>query len=369
MRTLASLGKNTTADTSSSFLRRIESGALKARPDPRITARQIDPFLRKRPEKRKASPEPDKGTPAWIKRRIEASFEVAARNLADKTKVRHPTKRNVKVVDSYPLIPDLDAFPDSGAYVTVKFSTGPVASGDRYDTRLLAGIFKPIERSTAEDAAYATALEAHERDPASNPKPHNMMSYDLFLPKDADTGDRFRQCFDVDNPDRDDPALYPPKGFFGFPRLRPYETSQEKEMDHETKYNEEVILAFREDNEVQGGKVVFYYPVMQRSTIRNQRTKNIARTIGITDDDELPRPDELHVTVSEPSEALKKDLANLKNDPLGYSLDQDEEAEEDEDAEGGANANGHGPPVPNGHQSTQPAAASDEDLDAEGDDD
>lgn len=338
----------------------------------------------KRPEKRKASPEPDKGTPAWIKRRIEKSFEAAATGLADRTRVKHPSKRNLRVVDALPLLPDLDAFPDSGAYVTVKFSTNPVNSSDSYDTRLLSGIFKPIERTAAEEQIYEAARAAWEADP-SLPKPSQMMNYDLFLPADTLTGENFRSKFDVDNPDRDNHALYTSSeagGSFRFPRVRAYETAQEKEMDHDNKYDEEVILAFRDDGG--GDSAVYYYPVMQRTTIRNQRTKNIARTIGITDEEET-HLDELHVRIDDPSDELKAELARYKQQPVGDLPDEDEGEDDEEyaeradkDEEGGRRLEEEG--SERGSRSASPAANGepnyegqqsdvDQDADADGDED
>ncbi|KAJ4292243.1 hypothetical protein N0V88_005874 [Collariella sp. IMI 366227] len=345
LRPLSTLGKPKIGDTAVSFLRRTEYiSSVQTRPKPsdHVFLKASTSNTLKRPEKRKASPEPDRGTPAWIRRRIEKSFEVAAANLADRSRIKHPSKRNLKVVDAFPILPDLDAFPDSGAYVTVKFSTNPVNSSDHYDTRLLSGIFKPIERTAAEEQAYETARAAWEHDPTL-PKPSQMMNYDLFLPADARTGDNFRAKFDVDNPARDSTTLYTGtadsgsgSGFFRFPRVRAYETAQEKEMDHDNKYDEEVMLAFRDDESEKrhsdgadsAQRAVYYYPVMQRTTIRSQRTKNIARTIGIADEEET-HLDELHVQIDEPSEELKAELARYKQQPIG-DLPEEEEEEEEE---------------------------------------
>ncbi|KAK1751585.1 RNA polymerase II-associated protein 1 [Echria macrotheca] len=335
LRPLSTLGKPKVGDAAVSFLRRTEYiSSVQARPKDNVFIKPSSNNI-KRPEKRKASPEPDKGTPAWIKRRIDRSFEVAAAQLADRSRVKHPSKGNLKLVDAFPILPDLDAFPDSGAYVTVKFQTNPVGTSNTYDTRLMSGIFKPIERTAAEERAYETAFAAYERDPVNNPRPSSMMNYDFFLAADADTGDRFRRRFDVDNPSHDDDSLYTlSEGSFRFPRIRAYETAQEKEMDHDNKYDEEVILAYRLDEtdrrpkDDSAQKAVYYYPVMQRSTIRSQRTKNIARTIGIATDEEGPHLDELHVKVDDPSEELKAELNRYKEKPVGMvEVDEDEEEE------------------------------------------
>ncbi|KAK0748766.1 RNA polymerase II-associated, partial [Apiosordaria backusii] len=352
LRPLGSLGKPKSQSQGVSFLRRTEYISN----TPTVSRPKADPFLRpsassaaaRRPIKRKASPEPDKGTPAWIKRRIEKSFEAAAVGLIDRTKVKHPSKRtNCTIVDSFPLLPDLEAFPDSGAYVTVKFQTNPVTATDFYDTRMLSGILKPITRSQAEDDAYQQAYEAWTRNPDHTPKPLQMMNYDFYLPQDIKTGEKFRQKFDVDNPDKDKESLYTSTdtirgdghGVFKFPRVRAYETATEKEMDHHTKYSEEVILAYRNDERQSKGRTddsaqkgVYYYPVMQRTTIRNQRTKNIARTIGVLPqgEEEEARVGELEVTVAEPGEELKAELERFKAMPVGYFGGEDEEEEEGE---------------------------------------
>ncbi|KAM7191429.1 RNA polymerase II-associated protein 1 [Rhypophila sp. PSN 637] len=340
LRPISTLGKSKASDTSVSFLRRTEyiaSSASKPK-DNNIFLKPSNSAARNRPEKRKAVPtEPDKGTPAWIKRRIEASFEVARKNLQDPSRVRHPSNPRLKVKSCLPFLPDLESFPDSGAYVTVKFSSAPVSMADAYDTRLTSGILKPMERNAVEQAAWEAAHDAYEQDPVNNPRPSNIMNYHFYLPPDVETGHRFRAKFDVENEQRDLPQLYnskcPSGPCFRFPRVRAYETIQEKEMDHDTKYAEEIILAFNDDESDgrpdadNSQAAVYYYPIMQRSTIRNQRSKNIARNIGITDEYEHI-VDELEVTVNDPDEELKAELQKFKEQPIGFFPGADEEDEQ-----------------------------------------
>lgn len=343
LRPLSTLGKPKVADPSVSFLRRTEyisSVTSKARPETG-PLRNLNSTAR-RPLKR-PSPEPDKDSPAYIKRKIDQSFSIAAANLKDKNRVKHPTKRNVKLLDSYPLLPDLDAFPDSGAYVVVKFTNNPVPPSKTYDRRLLNGLFRPIEKTDAEDEAYQLALQAHEHDPHNNPKPASSMNYDFYLSDSVDTADKFRQKFDVNNPNHDDDGLYTHKNSdgpnFQFTRVRAYETAQEVELNHDTKYDEEVVIAFDHDA---GQKAAYYYPVMQRSTIRPQRAKNIARTIGlaeIQDQDQVIH--QLDVTVSDPDDQLKQVMDGFKEHPYEQPYGGDDE--EDEGAAGagaGAGAGG-----------------------------
>ncbi|KAK4230816.1 RNA polymerase II-associated protein 1 [Podospora fimiseda] len=346
LRPLSTLGKPKSQDTSVSFLRRTEYiSSVQARPrgdpflKPAAHSSQHNPALR-RPEKRKASPEPGKGTPSWIKRRIEKSFEVAAANLQNRASVKHPSKRNLRCVDAFPVLPDLDAFPDSGAYVTVQFAKNPVStstSAKSYDTRMLSGILKPIERTDAEEQALAVAQEAHERDPSHVPPPTQMMNYQFFLPVDTKTGERFRAKFDVDNPDKDSEDLYTDSvtNSFRFEKIRAYETREEKELNHDAKYDDEVLFSFRDESRERtdadaAHKAVYYYPIMQRTVISARRGKNIAGKLGIkVGDDEKDSVDQLLVRVDEPGEGLKRKLLQYKLQPIGELEVSDDEEDED----------------------------------------
>ncbi len=172
LKPLSALGKPKVSDAAVSFLRRTEyisSVASKHRAES-SALRPNSGNTAKRPDKRK-SPEPDAGTPAYVKRKIERSFDVALANARDPSRVKHPTRKNARLVEAYPMLPDLDAFPDSGAYVTVKFASNPVGTSDSYDSRLLSGVFMPVQRSAAEEAEFEAAMEAHELDPQNNPRP------------------------------------------------------------------------------------------------------------------------------------------------------------------------------------------------------
>lgn len=375
LRAPGSLGNAKLAEANVSFLRRTEyissvpikrhdsgTGPLRASSAP------------KRPLKR-PSPEPDLDSPAHIKRKIDQSFAVAASNLKDRSKVKHPTKRNLKLVDAYPLVPDLDAFPDSGAYVTFKFTHNPLPPSRAYDKRLLNGILKPISKTEAEDAAFNAALQAHERDPTHVPKPQNLMDYDFFLADSPAAFERFRQRLDVENPDHDDDNLYTHRGgkdgankpHFMFPRVRSYETAQELELSNQTKYDEEVVVTFNDDDMIDQ-KAAFYYPVMQRSVIKPQRQKNIARTIGLNPADldlDEGKIDQLDVVVEDPTDSIRDWMNMYRDFPYGREeepgVGQEEEVVELDDSQ----QNGRS----NGRASSQPQTYDDddEDQDAEGD--
>lgn len=283
LRPLATLGKPQVSGSSVSFLRRTEyiSNAN--------TTNKVSPFHRQpsrtnsanqRPVKRK-SPEPEAGTPAHIKRKIEKSFEAAQENLKDRSRVRHPTKapvgknKGLKVVDAYSVLPDLDAFPDSGTYVTYKFAHPPQAySKDGYDKRLQTSILKYIGRTAEEETKYNQQLEAHERDPTNNAKPPQQAHYELYLADSPAVAENLRTRFDLNNPDRDaegpDVAglTTAPNGKPSYPYKwsRSYLATVELELDHHTKYDEEIAIALDGN-----AKTAWYYPIMQRNRLEPPR--------------------------------------------------------------------------------------------------
>ncbi|KAI1106264.1 RNA polymerase II-associated [Jackrogersella minutella] len=361
LRPPGSLGQPKTHEANVSFLRRTEYiSSVSAKRNDSGALRSNNPAPAKRPLKR-PSPERDAHSPAQIKRKIDQGFAVAAANLKDKSRVKHPSNRSLKLVDAFPLIPDLDAFPDSGAYVAFKFTHNPLPPTRAYDKRLLNGILKPISKSEEDEAAFTMAMQAHERDPRRVPKPQNLMDYDFFLNDSLDASERFRQKFDIENPDHDEDSLYTHKSGgkpnFLFPRVRTYETAQELELNNQTKYDEEVVLAFNDD-ETTDQKAAFYYPIMQRSVIKPQRAKKIARTIGFVPADvdlEERNVDQLDVVIEDPSDETRAWMNLYRDHPYGKEDDGDEEGEQENN--GGA-ANG---------RFSQQTAEVDEDQDAEGD--
>ncbi|KAI0878372.1 RNA polymerase II-associated [Hypoxylon argillaceum] len=367
LRPLQTLGKPKTTDSAVSFLRRTEyisSGTTKSKHEAG-PLRSVNPTPVRRPTKR-PSPEPDKDSPAYVKRKIDQSFSIAAANLKDKNRVRHPTKRNLKLVESYPMIPDLDAFPDYGGYFTIKFTNNPVPASGVYDKRLLNAVIKPGTLPEDEETAYKNAKQAHERDPANNPKPANPQTYNYFLSDSLETSEKFNQRFDVLNPDHDDDDLYTSQnsdghGCFQFRFVRTYETKDEVELNNATKYDEELLVAFNND-EMVDQKAVYYSPVIHRVVVKPQRSKTIHRNAGLAEDVE-EIPDRLAVTVNDFDDENRAMMEQWKTDPYKdpFSNEQADGDDEADKTEQHANA-------ANGHDEEVDAQQdSDEDQDAEGD--
>ncbi len=67
---------------------------------------------------------------------------------------------------------------------------------------------------------------------------------------------------------------------------------------------------------------------MQRTTLRSQRRKNIARTAGLTpDEDEQEVIDRLDVAVLDPADEMLEHIEKIKQNPLHFHEEEEAEAE------------------------------------------
>ncbi|KAM0276763.1 hypothetical protein ACHAQH_006412 [Verticillium albo-atrum] len=383
LRPLSTLGRSKGGDTSVSFLRRTEYiSSVASKRGPSSSSAFLKPKI-KRPEKRVAQ-EVDIGSPAAIRRKIEKSFEVAQRYIKEPRSLQHPSKKpGLSIVESRPFLPDLDAFPDLGAYVTIKLQTNPVSTDKTYDDRLLSAILQPISKTSEEEEAFAIALEDHNRDPDNFPRPSNLLDYHFFLPISQQTGERFRSAFDIDNPERDSPELYTHSSnalggpCFRFTRLRSYETTKETEIAAADKYTDELIVNFNDQEGPigDGGDVVrqraaYFYPVIQRATIRPQRAKNILRSQSqIEDDKEVAT--HMDVALEDPEVSFAELAAKYKANPyLGHAeATEDPNAEEADETVVGKSGRGDADDEMAGARTRASRSPSEQDGDAEGEED
>jgi RNA polymerase II-associated factor 1 len=283
----------------------------------------------------------DKESPEYIKNQAEKSFQIAANYLKNPTQVRHPTKRNLKLVDANPLLPDLDAFPDAGGYVTIKFMTNPVPPSTTYDIRLENSLLKPIEGTAEEEAAKMAAQEAYEKDPERYPVPDTTMEYEFFMTETASEALTFKRKFDVFNPDKDDEENYTQKngageGCIRFKRIRAYESAWFTGSGAE-KYDDEVIIAVHDGTDGLRQKGAYYYPIVQKIGIRPQRTKNInIKKMRFAQEEGKKQTDFLDMRVAEPTEGNKAERDQFRIAPYG------KEDDEEEDVEAGGASQGDG---------------------------
>jgi RNA polymerase II-associated factor 1 len=321
LRPLSTLGKPKFSDTGVSFLRRTEyisSYTSKSRFESTTSRSLIDNTGSK---KKRPMPNFDKESPESIKKQVEESFNIAARNIKNKHLARHPTKKNVHVVDAYPLLPDLDAFPEAGGYVTVKFLTNPVPPSTTYDVRVENSMLVPIDIPEEERAAREAAQDAHMADPERNPPPDNTLEYELFLTETVEAAQNFKRKFDILDNDHQEEELYTEKqgngeGCFRFKRIRAYESAT-CIGTAEDKYDEEVFIALHDGKDGRLQKGAYYYPVVQRVSIRPQRQKNIDKRMGRMQSQQEEVTDYMDMRIDDPGAEVVKIRNQFRDYPFG----------------------------------------------------
>ncbi|KAI9740764.1 MAG: hypothetical protein M1818_004729 [Claussenomyces sp. TS43310] len=335
LRPLASLGKPKTSDSGVSFLRRTEyisSHTGKSRFDSTTSRSLVQNTGHLRV---KRLPEDiDKESPEYVKAQIEKSFSITAEKLSDPKLITHPTKRNVKLISSLPLLPDLEAFPDAGGYVTVKFQHNPVPPSNIYDTRLDSSILRPLILSDERQAARDDAIALHMKDPERHPFPEPEQNFEFFMVDTPADAARFKRKCDVLDSAREDEDLYTfanSEGVrcFRFKRIREYETAQTVDLQTE-KYDDELVIATNEGRNSMHQRAAYYYPVIQRQQIRPQRKRNMdQRRYGIQqqeeEEEDRKEVDFLDVTVRDPDEEETRNRIVWIDDP--YHVPDDEEEE------------------------------------------
>jgi RNA polymerase II-associated factor 1 len=268
----------------------------------------------------------DKESPEYIKTQTENSFQIAANYLKNPTQVRHPTKRNVKLLDANPLLPDLDSFPDAGGYVTIKFMTNPVPPSTTYDIRLENSLLKPMDVTEEEEAAKAAAAELYNKDPERYPPPDNTIEYEFFMTETPSEAVAFKRKFDVLDPEKDSEEIYTQNngagdGCIRFRRVRAYESAFATGSAAE-KY-EEVIIAVHDGKDGLRQKGAYYYPIVQKSGIRPQRQKNIYKKTMLAQEEQKRQTDFLDMRVDEPFEDLKSQRDVYRTEPFGREVEEE----------------------------------------------
>jgi RNA polymerase II-associated factor 1 len=349
LRPLSTLGKPKFSDSGVSFLRRTEyisSYTSKSRFESTTSRSLIDNTGHrfKRPPTNV-----DKESPEFIKNQVEKSFEVAADNLKGTKTIRHPSNPNLKLQASYPLLPDLDAFTDAGGYITIKFLTNPVPPSSTYDVRLEHSLLRPVPPTEEEQMAKDAAKQAHELDPERNPPPDETIEYEFFLTETPEEASKFKRKFDALDSEKDEEALYTStngsgNGCFRFKRIRAYESASQTGSVHD-KYDDEVMIAIHDGSDGLHQKAAYYYPILQRTAIRPQRTKNIHKhRLGLTNpDEEEKKTDFVDMRVEDPTDDMKAARDIYREYPYGKEDAQDDE---DDDANGEVNGNDKGSQSP-----------------------
>ncbi|GAB7346533.1 hypothetical protein MBLNU457_5215t2 [Dothideomycetes sp. NU457] len=340
LRPLAALGKSAASSSGVSFLRRTEYISSN-QGQGRFESSTSHDLLRLRndPKRKRKQEVENKQDPNTMLRYVVKGFDIAyphdvrkGPDSKEDNKVKgaaitdadvkawanpkHPTNPSLQLLDSYPVLPDLDAVQErSLAFIVMRFNSNPSGMTDKYDPCLDVAMLKPInineERHEDRMAAYEADLNL------TQPAPE--YDYELYMPENRQYVHGMKRKFDVKDPDNDDPSLYSHdeadgSKSFRYNKIRTYETYQQA-GDAENHYADTVALALH-DPELDVGasrlkKGAYFYPIMQRTNIRQKR--KVAGYHG----EEEETADIMGITVRDPleSELKGRQLAKSVLDP------------------------------------------------------
>lgn len=252
---------------------------------------------------------------------------------------QHPTKKNAKLVNSFPVLPDLNAYPDTAGYIVVKFATNPVPPSDTYDHRLDVALLRPLELRPEMLAQQQAATMAYVADPSNPPPGPPPFDYEFFVPKHGQSLENIKRSFDPHNPQRDDPTLYSQeskdtsKASFRYERLRAYETVTAS-GSVEKKFQEVAVTIYdpaqdeRSSPSQKRQKAAYYHPILQKSHIRSRRTGNMvqagmrgAEQDGSDEDDQRVDYLDLQVRDANQDELSKRAEHRRQYDPMTPAAD------------------------------------------------
>jgi RNA polymerase II-associated factor 1 len=241
---------------------------------------------------------------------------------------KHPSKPNLKPLDFYPVLPDLDALGDTHSFVALKFAANVTDSPDKYDERVDVAMLRPLQVPAAVEEEFKAKHAAWEADPAGRLAPEMPLAYELFLPEDVKNVQAVKRKYDVDDPLKNDDSLYTSASVedgandsFTYQKLRIYETrAQTSSRDYP--YHE-IAIALHDPSAGASSsgrlqKAAYYYPVSAKQTLKQRRDKALkAMGIQTADDEEGQKLDQIFLSIGDP-----EDLQSQSKDSAGDAQDE-----------------------------------------------
>jgi RNA polymerase II-associated factor 1 len=229
---------------------------------------------------------------------------------------KNPRNPSLRLLDSYPLLPDWDATPDTGAYMVFKYMAPPINNplDPSYDPRLDVALLRPAGQTLQDQETYMQEREAHRSDPtASMPIPR--YQFEFFLPPSRSKIAGIKRNFttnpedpayvDFDTAEQDEDGNI--RKSFKFENVRTYETSTQvgDTVDH---YGDVVAVALHDPDrhkaeKLRQGKMqkaAYFYPIIQKTSIRPRRPGRVDMV------DEAQRVDVIEARGREPAEEGEK---------------------------------------------------------------
>ena len=180
----------------------------------------------------------------------------------------HPSKPDVTVLDSYPLLPDLDACTPVVTYGLVRIGGNPTAQTDGPDRTLQTSLLHALDPTPADATEWEARRTRHAADPVNNrkPPPEPPHDYALFTPRDLETAEHYSTAADAYNSAARDSQADGDNGpSFRFRNVRRYGVSNLVDCG-DFPYQECALALYDVAPEADAGRQVgaYYYPVGYR---------------------------------------------------------------------------------------------------------
>lgn len=307
----AGIGRVNKSEPGVSFLRRTEYIAE------RLASRgeDLQPDIAKKNTQEKLDPESQLLA-------VEESFDKAQETLANPSLIKHPRKKNLKAVSTWPLLPDTSMMDTK--FLGVKFS------GSASLTRELEAL-KRIQKEDYDEKLQKDSIKHALYIPITSEDGEWVSLYQLKDRKGLDSLNEKMESLEKEQPgnlldEEDDQA-----------ETYPFKLTKNYDMHYHrfSKPYEELALKFVPEE--RGSKkrlAAYYYPVSGRVELKKHRAsanKEINRFI------EQSTVDMVNFKLREPntSELKKMDVIRSEYDPMEYEGEDEEEEEEiDEEKEG-----------------------------------
>ena len=187
---------------------------------------------------------------------------------------KHPSKPHLKVLDSYPLLPDLGSITNApdGGFSVITFKGLPTNVKDQYDERLDAAVLRSlIDDLVIQD--YHARMRAHSSNPSVIPRPQApSINLELFLPQDPESTNLLKRKRDIHN--RNTQELSDDENVIKLKHIRNYESGLQTE--NQDKYQEIGLtlhdpLPEEEQNPARPQKGAYFYPITGKVYVKPRR--------------------------------------------------------------------------------------------------
>lgn len=345
MRPPNALGKSAASASSASFLRRTEY-ITSSTQGSKVTFESSTSSNTMRLKKKRARGIVSEDDPIYITRNILKGFNIAypedAYTGPDTTEnlrpadidvddkrawknPKHPRNEKLELVESYPLLPDWDAIPDTGSYAMFKFGAAPVkdeSNSSAYDPRLDVSILRLAGETIEDHEKFVQEQELHKQDPSTHP-PLPWFHYEFFLPQDKSKVAGIKRNFTTHDPEAAELAFDEtvdddghPRKFFRYENVRTYETHSQVSVLND-RFGDTVALALHDpqihkEDKLRDGvmqKGAYFYPIGQKSHIRSRRPGRVHMV------EEFPKIDYLDASGRDPDE---EELAKREGERRQY---------------------------------------------------